>query len=175
MAGAAQTTAQTSRKPAFSAFSQQQLWARRPALTPALTAKGMISLGVACFAVGAAIFNTAKDLRTLVKRYDNAATCTSGFFPSAAEQAMQMSYNGAGTTCSVTLTAKSNMNKPVYVYYELSNFFQNHRAFVRDLDYFQLMGKPSQGCARRTKRRRRGPTSARAACRRGVFSTIRTR
>ena len=37
------------------------------------------------------------------------------------------------------------MNKPVYVYYELSNFFQNHRAFVRDLDYFQLMGKPSQG------------------------------
>merc|ERR1712216_594020 len=56
-----------------------------------------------------------------------------------------MSFNGAGTTCTVTLTAKSNMNKPVYVYYELSNFFQNHRAFVRDLDYFQLMGKPSQG------------------------------
>ncbi len=145
MAGAARTTAPTSRKPAFSAFSQQQLWARRPALTPALTAKLMISIGVACFAVGGAIFNTANDLRTLVKRYDDAATCASGFFPTSAEQAMQMSFNGAGTTCTVTLTAKSNMNKPVYVYYELSNFFQNHRAFVRDLDYFQLMGKPSQG------------------------------
>jgi hypothetical protein len=145
MTDVARTSAPSSRKPKFTAFSQQQIWGKRPALTPALTAKMMISFGVGCFAVGGSIWNTTKDLRTLEKRYDNIVTCADGFFPTTEEKTMKRSYNGAGTTCTVTLTATSNMNKPVYVYYELSNFFQNHRAFVRDLDYFQLMGKPAQG------------------------------
>lgn len=33
------------------------------------------------------------------------------------------------------------MNGPVYVYYELDNFYQNHRRYVKSRDYYQLRGE----------------------------------
>ena len=32
------------------------------------------------------------------------------------------------------------MEGPVYVYYELSNFYQNHRRYVKSLSFKQLQG-----------------------------------
>ena len=34
------------------------------------------------------------------------------------------------------------LEAPVYVYYQLDNFYQNHRRYVKSRDYQQLMGKP---------------------------------
>ena len=39
--------------------------------------------------------------------------------------------NGLGTLCNVTLTAPRRMAAPVFVYYELDNFYQNHRRCVQ--------------------------------------------
>jgi len=33
------------------------------------------------------------------------------------------------------------MIAPVYVYYQLDNFYQNHRRYVKSRDYKQLMGE----------------------------------
>lgn len=33
------------------------------------------------------------------------------------------------------------MKAPVYVYYELSNFYQNHRKYVKSLSFSQLRGE----------------------------------
>ena len=38
-----------------------------------------------------------------------------------------MQLGGEGTLCNVTLTAPRNMAAPVFLYYELDNFYQNHR------------------------------------------------
>lgn len=38
-----------------------------------------------------------------------------------------MQLGGKGTLCNVTLTAPRNMAAPVFLYYELDNFYQNHR------------------------------------------------
>jgi hypothetical protein len=35
--------------------------------------------------------------------------------------------DGAGNTCLVSLTAPRLMRAPVFLYYELDNFYQNHR------------------------------------------------
>merc|ERR1719421_1766368 len=35
------------------------------------------------------------------------------------------------------------MDAPVFVYYELNNFYQNHRRYVKSLDVEQLMGDTS--------------------------------
>jgi len=43
--------------------------------------------------------------------------------------------------CEVTIDVKQTMKKPVFVYYQLDNFYQNHRRYVKSKDYKQLMGE----------------------------------
>jgi len=130
----------TTRKPKYTRFSQQQLWATRPTLTLKFTAKLTAIVGLVCIALGATTLVGVMGLREIRHRYDDDAECAQGFFPTAAEKEAKVSYEGAGTTCEIEIEAPRSLKGPVYVYYELSNFFQNHRAFVRDLDYYQMAG-----------------------------------
>lgn len=44
--------------------------------------------------------------------------------------------NSTVNTCNVTnFTIGANMVAPVYVYYQLDNFYQNHRRYVKSRDY----------------------------------------
>ena len=36
---------------------------------------------------------------------------------------------GLGTSCNVTMTVPRHMKPPIYVYYQLNNFYQNHRRY----------------------------------------------
>jgi hypothetical protein len=47
---------------------------------------------------------------------------------------------GASAGCIISLTAPKDMKGPVYVYYELSNFFQNHRRYVKSRSEKQITG-----------------------------------
>ena len=40
----------------------------------------------------------------------------------------------------VSFTAPEDMAAPVYVYYQLDNFYQNHRRYVKSLDKNQMLG-----------------------------------
>ena len=42
-----------------------------------------------------------------------------------------MQLEGIGTSCNVTLVAPRRMKSPVYLYYELENYYQNHRRWVQ--------------------------------------------
>ena len=46
-----------------------------------------------------------------------------------------------GTPCTLTLTIPSTMKGPVYFYYKLENFYQNHRRYVKSRNDDQLAGK----------------------------------
>jgi hypothetical protein len=46
--------------------------------------------------------------------------------------------------CQITFTVAKEMTAPVYVYYELQNFYQNHRRYVKSRSDKQLSG----ACAR---------------------------
>lgn len=41
-----------------------------------------------------------------------------------------LQLEGVGTSCHVTLTAPRHMKPPIYLYYELENYYQNHRRYV---------------------------------------------
>lgn len=38
-----------------------------------------------------------------------------------------MQLNGAGSACAVTVRVPQRMSAPVFLYYELDGFYQNHR------------------------------------------------
>jgi hypothetical protein len=91
-----------------------------------------VPLGAACYAAD-------RNVVEIVKRYDDA--CADGFFATDAEVATRAQIDGRGTTCEVTLTAPRSMRAPVFVYYELTNFHQNHRRFVKSRSDEQLAGE----------------------------------
>ena len=42
--------------------------------------------------------------------------------------------------CVIEIKVDSDMTAPIYVYYQLDNFYQNHRRFVKSRSNEQLMG-----------------------------------
>ena len=53
----------------------------------------------------------------------------------------EVSFLGGGSKdCTITLTVEEKMEAPVFVYYELENFFQNHRRYVKSRSDAQLSG-----------------------------------
>jgi len=44
------------------------------------------------------------------------------------------------TDCTLSITVDSTMKQPVYLYYGLTNFYQNHRFYLESLSLDQLKG-----------------------------------
>ena len=42
----------------------------------------------------------------------------------------------------ITLVVKKDMDAPVYVYYRLDRYFQNHKKYIKSVSYSQLHGTP---------------------------------
>jgi len=51
-------------------------------------------------------------------------------------------YN-AKRVCELEFTATEDMEPPILVHYELTNFHQNHKNYYQYRDLFQLLGRPS--------------------------------
>lgn len=46
----------------------------------------------------------------------------------------------APEACTLEIIVTEEMQQPIFVYYQLTNFYQNHRRYVKSRDYKQLMG-----------------------------------
>ena len=53
---------------------------------------------------------------------------------------MMMVLLRLGTGCTLTLTIPTDMTAPVFFYYQLNNYFQNHRLYARSVSVKQLLG-----------------------------------
>lgn len=52
----------------------------------------------------------------------------------------QPSNSSVGGTCSIQFSIPMQLKAPIYLYYRLTNFYQNHRKYVKSLNYNQLHG-----------------------------------
>lgn len=53
------------------------------------------------------------------------------------------SYDAPSRICQVQFTVPKDMQAPVFLYYRLTNFYQNHRRYVKSVDEAQLAGQQS--------------------------------
>jgi len=131
-----------SKRPKDSDLYQQRLKAWQPILTPFWVIVTFSAVGVLFVALGFACQKASADVVELRLQYDGA-----GADAGAAACAVGAAYNGT-RACRLTLpAAPADMKGPLFVYYELTNFYQNHRRYIKSRDDLQLQGVVSTSAA----------------------------
>jgi len=106
--------------PANTAFKQQRLKAWQPILTPKPVIFTFLILGIVFIPIGVVLLSYSNSVIEVSQRYDDACS---------------------QTDCNITLKISQTMKQPVYMYYGLNNFYQNHRRYVKSRNDQQLLGE----------------------------------
>ncbi|KAK3709570.1 alkylphosphocholine resistance protein lem3 [Vermiconidia calcicola] len=163
-----------SRRPANTAFRQQRLKAWQPILTPKTVLPLFFAFGVIFAPIGGLLIWASSKIQDITIDYSlcnsTAPICpergpipsdkiTSHFRNStdpadAATWCKTTEVVTYGTddsqrvdtpTCRIEFTMPDQMSPPVLLYYQLSNFYQNHRRYVKSFDQAQLKGQARDG------------------------------
>ncbi|KAJ4459233.1 putative ALA-interacting subunit 1 [Paratrimastix pyriformis] len=110
----------TSNKPADTAVKQQRLPAIQPVMTPGKVILTVSILGTIFLGLGIVLYVFSRACFETVVRYDDQCPL--------------------GTTCTVDITIPNDLEPPVYLYYQLTGFHQNHRRYVKSRSDAQLRG-----------------------------------
>ncbi|KAJ5482428.1 Protein of unknown function DUF284transmembrane eukaryotic [Penicillium sp. IBT 31633x] len=142
------------RRPANTAFRQQRLKAWQPILTPKSVLPLFFIVGVIFAPIGGVLLWASSLVQEISIDYSEcsrlAPTNTDAAVPhySATFKSSQSisaptwrKTNNSGTiTCSLVFEIPNELPAPVFMYYRLTNFYQNHRRYVASLDLNQLKG-----------------------------------
>ncbi|KAJ3613675.1 hypothetical protein NHX12_019921 [Muraenolepis orangiensis] len=128
-----------SRKPDNTAFKQQRLPAWQPILTAGTVLPAFFVIGLIFIPIGIGLFVTSNNIKEFEIDYtgvENTSACYSC--------AQNFSWNSTvPCTCSMHFTLEQPFESNVFMYYGLSNFYQNHRRYVKSRDDSQLNGDPT--------------------------------
>jgi len=116
-----------SKRPEDSAFKQQRLKAWQPLLTPFWVITTFFVIGILFLILGGFIVKYSKDVVEIEQQYNDLLSC-----PEKTDQ--------KEPDCSINIPITSTMKKPIFVYYKLTNFYQNHRRYVKSRSDAQLSG-----------------------------------
>ncbi|CAH0713717.1 unnamed protein product, partial [Brenthis ino] len=129
-----------SRRPAESAFKQQRLPAWQPILTAGTVLPTFFVIGIAFIPVGIGLLYFSDEVKEHVIDYtycmkeDENITCADYI----------KINNLSACTCKIPFNLTEDFKGDVYFYYGLSNYYQNHRRYVKSRDDNQLLGRLSQ-------------------------------
>jgi len=83
--------------------------------------------GIIFLALGIALYVMSDQIKEVTYQYDDDDVCKNNV--------------GPDKKCTVSIVIKEAIDAPVYVYYQLDNFYQNHRRYVKSRSFDQLKGK----------------------------------
>ncbi|TPX33245.1 hypothetical protein SmJEL517_g03849 [Synchytrium microbalum] len=133
-----------SRKPANTAFKQQRLKAWQPVLTPKAVLPLFFIVGIIFVPIGIGLYVTSQKVNEVMFDYTDCsnapATLTAPTTLPSWSPITSWSYDTPSQTCTIQFTVPSEFAPPVFMYYRLTNFFQNHRRYVKSFDSTQLSG-----------------------------------
>ncbi|KDO61543.1 hypothetical protein CISIN_1g0185602mg, partial [Citrus sinensis] len=109
----------SSKRPKYSKFTQQELPACKPILTPKWVILTFLVVGIAFVPIGITSLLASRDVVEIVDRYETDCIPVANRTDKVA-----FIQSNASKTCTRQIT---HMKRPVYVYYQLDNFYQNHR------------------------------------------------
>ncbi|KAF9131913.1 hypothetical protein BGW39_001149 [Mortierella sp. 14UC] len=153
-----------SRKPANTAFKQQRLKAWRPILTPKSVLPAFIIIGILFAPLGGLLLWASDTVAEIVIDYTNCEKAGQNYvqvppelyssnFPGSSGDGNPPEFKAipaVGSTvgatwltmkCTIKFDVPVTMKHPVFMYYRLTDFYQNHRRYIKSLDLKQLAGE----------------------------------
>uniref|UniRef100_A0A6M2DGM4 Putative cell cycle control protein n=1 Tax=Xenopsylla cheopis TaxID=163159 RepID=A0A6M2DGM4_XENCH len=136
-----------SKRPTDSAFKQQRLPAWQPVLTASTVLPTFFIIGIAFIPVGVGLLYFSDEVMEKSIDYTHCVAVNSSDNTTCAEVIKKPNMT---CTCEINFELPEKFEGKVYMYYGLSNFYQNHRRYVKSRDDNQLLGRlgePSTDCA----------------------------
>jgi len=122
------TPAEGSRKPENSNFKQQRLKAWQPILTPKWVIGTFFVVGLIFIPIGIAILSASSKVVEATIDYSEAIECQEH---TKRDQNCKFKNCQQLSECNIKFSIDSDMVAPIYVYYKLDNYYQNHRRYVK--------------------------------------------
>jgi hypothetical protein len=119
-------------------FKQQNLPAWQPILTAGTVLPTFFLIGVAFVPIGIGLLMSSTTVQEKIIDYTD---CKSVEQPDKACSAI-ITRSDRLCSCKLDFELEQDFRKELYVYYGLSNFYQNHRRYVKSRDDYQLLGNP---------------------------------
>merc|ERR1712226_350166 len=123
------------------AFTQQRLPAYQPTMTVWNVVGTFVVVGLLFIPLGVGLLITSNGIKEYTIEYTN---CTNVNGNQCSDQINPRTENQARfptCTCTIDIEIEEDMQQPVYFYYKMTNFWQNHFQYMRSQDYAQLSGK----------------------------------
>ncbi|PVU97825.1 hypothetical protein BB561_000230 [Smittium simulii] len=143
-----------SKRPSNTAFKQQRLRAWQPLLSPKTVLPTFFIIGLIFAPIGGVLFWLSSQLFEYTIDYTNCAAAGSSFTAISSDlysqhysekitnlSAPQQKYDSDSNVCTLQFTIPINIASPIFFYYRLTKFYQNHRKYVNSFDAAQLRGK----------------------------------
>lgn len=125
-------------RPKSDGFRQQKLPAFQPIMTPLKVVVIFIVIGIIFIPTGVSLLSSSSQIYEKSIKYDG---------DSGLDVDCSIDVQNEGKQCQLQFTFDKDVSGPIYVYYELENFYQNHRLYVSSLTYAQLAGQQLSGAA----------------------------
>ncbi|KAJ0481392.1 putative CDC50/LEM3 family protein [Helianthus annuus] len=122
-----------------SMVTQQELLACKPILTPKWVISALMLVTVVFIPIGVASLLASRDVVEIIDRYDNA--CLQG---TKSQKVQSIQDPTTSKTCIRRLTVTKRMKQPIYVCYQLDNYYQNHRRYVKSRSDQQLRNRENE-------------------------------
>lgn len=104
-----------------SRFKQQKLPAWRPVPSIVCTILIFLGFGIVFIIIGAVVLSYSKEIFEYTSEYSE--TCQEN------------------PNCTISINITETINPPIMFYYQLNNFYQNHRRYVKSKSNSQLLGQ----------------------------------
>ncbi|KAF0699383.1 Aste57867_10044 [Aphanomyces stellatus] len=145
-----------SRRPEDTPFKQQRLKAWQPILTPSWVIGTYFLVGLIFIPIGVILYHQNMDVVEMGIQYDGKDDSSSLLTAGASIQGFTSKSNCSlpndsygnkfdlnQSGCIISFTTTQDMKGPIMVYYQLDNFYQNHRRYVVSRSDAQLRGQPN--------------------------------
>ncbi|ALC49660.1 CG9947 [Drosophila busckii] len=137
-----ENAAPKSKRPSDSAFKQQRLPAWQPVLTARTVLPTFFVIGVLFIPIGVILLHFSNASNELIIDYTRCME--DGGTQACADLLPNKTNENYRCKCKINFTLTEDFIGDVYMYYGLTNYYQNHRRYVKSRDDEQLLGRLSQ-------------------------------